>query len=270
MHCDSANDALGHPDVLDRVRGVRRDGERGGVRAADVLGGEDHHPPREEPRVLAALEHDREVVERRVGVGRARRLDPRGDVVVVLVAALVVAQRAALQRLLGDLHRHVVGGVQRDLQRAQRGARVAAGAVGEERDRLVVDGPRALFPVQGAAEQGLDVGGVQRVQLVDPHPREEAELTSKYGFSVVAPMSVTRPSSTAGSSASCCALLKRWISSRKNVVAVARGLTTVLRALEHRADLRAARLDGAELLEGRAGGRAATRASVVFPLPGGP
>ena len=45
-----------------------------------------------------------------------------------------------------------------------------------------------------------------------------AELTSKYGFSVVAPISVTSPSSTAGSSASCWALLKRWISSRKKIV----------------------------------------------------
>ena len=41
-----------------------------------------------------------------------------------------------------------------------------------------------------------------------------AALTSKYGFSVVAPMSVSSPLSTAGRRASCCALLKRWISSR--------------------------------------------------------
>ena len=38
---------------------------------------------------------------------------------------------------------------------------------------------------------------------------------------MVAPTSVTRPSSTAGSSASCWALLKRWISSRKKIVAPA-------------------------------------------------
>ena len=45
-----------------------------------------------------------------------------------------------------------------------------------------------------------------------------AELTSKYGFSVVAPISVTSPSSTACSTESCCALLKRWISSMKRIV----------------------------------------------------
>ena len=43
-------------------------------------------------------------------------------------------------------------------------------------------------------------------------------MTSKYGFSVVAPMSVIVPSSTCGSSASCCALLKRWISSMNSTV----------------------------------------------------
>ena len=68
-------------------------------------------------------------------------------------------------------------------------------------------------------------------------------------------MSVTRPSSTAGRSASCWALLKRWISSRKNDRRGARRTPPVLGALHHGADLRAAGLDGAELLERRAGGR---------------
>jgi len=37
------------------------------------------------------------------------------------------------------------------------------------------------------------------------------EITEKYGFSVVAAISVTQRFSTAGSRESCCALLKRWI-----------------------------------------------------------
>ncbi len=48
--------------------------------------------------------------------------------------------------------------------------------------------------------------------------RAAPALTSKYGFSVVAPISVTRPLSTPGSRASCWRLLKRWISSRKRIV----------------------------------------------------
>ena len=47
-----------------------------------------------------------------------------------------------------------------------------------------------------------------------------APFTSNPGFSVVAPMSVTVPSSTAPRSASCCPLLKRWISSMKSIVSM--------------------------------------------------
>jgi hypothetical protein len=43
-------------------------------------------------------------------------------------------------------------------------------------------------------------------------------MTSKEGFSVVAPMRVMRPLSTWGRKASCWALLNRWISSTKRTV----------------------------------------------------
>src|SRR4030067_936927 len=43
-------------------------------------------------------------------------------------------------------------------------------------------------------------------------------MTSNDGFSVVAPVRVTAPSSTKGRITSCCALLKRWISSMKRMV----------------------------------------------------
>ena len=45
-----------------------------------------------------------------------------------------------------------------------------------------------------------------------------AEFTSNDGFSVVAPMRMMSPASTYGRNASCCALLKRWISSMKTIV----------------------------------------------------
>ena len=64
-----------------------------------------------------------------------------------------------------------------------------------------------------------------------------AELTSKYGFSVVAPMSVTVPSSTCGRRASCWALLKRWISSRNRTRAGAVEGQPFLRLGDRRADL---------------------------------
>ncbi len=68
---------------------------------------------------------------------------------------------------------------------------------------------------------------------------------------MVAPIRVTSPSSTAGSSASCWALLKRWISSRKKTVCPPPRGAAVGGALDHRAHLGTACLHGAELLEGR-------------------
>ena len=97
-----------------------------------------------------------------------------------------------------------------------------------------------------------------------------AELTSKKGFSVVAPISTTRPSSTAGSSVSCWALLKRWISSRKKIV----GSPLVerrcwARSRTSRTSWRPALTADASSNAARAP-RASMRAIVVLPLPGGP
>ena len=47
-----------------------------------------------------------------------------------------------------------------------------------------------------------------------------AEMISNDGFSVVAPIKRMLPFSTWGKNASCCALLKRWISSMKTMVRV--------------------------------------------------
>ena len=83
-------------------------------------------------------------------------------------------------------------------------------------------------------------------------------------------MRVRSPSSTAGRSASCCALLKRWISSRKNVVAVpAVFLRCSARSMTARTSARPA---STALSSSKAAlaVAAATRASVVLPLPGGP
>ena len=50
------------------------------------------------------------------------------------------------------------------------------------------------------------------------HRDNSGWVSSKLGFSVVAPISVTMPFSTQGRKASCCALLKRWISSQNRIV----------------------------------------------------
>ena len=95
-------------------------------------------------------------------------------------------------------------------------------------------------------------------------------MTSKYGFSVVAPISVTSPSSTAGRSASCWALLKRWISSRKRIVrwpdppSRSRARASTSRTSFTVAETAESSSKAAPVVS------ATMRASVVLPVPGGP
>ncbi len=96
-----------------------------------------------------------------------------------------------------------------------------------------------------------------------------AEFTSNDGFSVVAPINVTVPSSTYGSTASCCALLKRWISSMNSTVRrpAARSL---------RASATTRRKSATPALTAESAAKCAPvccammRANVVLPVPGGP
>jgi len=97
-----------------------------------------------------------------------------------------------------------------------------------------------------------------------------ALLISKDGFSVVAPMKQTVPSSTYGRKASCCDLLKRCTSSRKS---------TVRRPLPARsccACSTAARTSFTPAITAESARNsesqvfATRRASVVLPVPGGP
>ena len=251
--------ALRHADLLHRLR--RRDGERQRLRVgvADVLAGEDHHPPGDELRVLAALDHHREVVERGVGVRAARRLDPGGDRVVVLVAALVEAHGAPLQRVLGERERHrlaLAGGRGGELERLQRGARVAAGARGEEAQRLVVDAALAGAALgHRAAQHGLDVVARQRVQLVDLRAREQRGVDLE--VRVLGRRADQRDQ----------ALLDRGqqhvllglveavdLVEEEDGAAPPPDARRCGGALEDAADLRAPGLDGAQLLERRVGG----------------
>ena len=87
---------------------------------------------------------------------------------------------------------------------------------------------------------------------------------------MVAPIRVRRPSSTAGSSASCWALLKRWISSRKRTV------PRPLVRRRSRARSITARISGLPALTADSSSKApsepaaAILAIVVLPAPGGP
>ena len=96
-----------------------------------------------------------------------------------------------------------------------------------------------------------------------------AEMTSNEGFSVVAPISVTVPSSTCGSTASCCALLKRWISSMKSTVGRPSCRRCRASATTRRRSATPA-VTADRLSKWPETLRARTRASVVLPEPGGP
>ena len=97
-----------------------------------------------------------------------------------------------------------------------------------------------------------------------------AAFTSNEGFSVVAPIRTMSPASTRGRNASCCALLKRWISSTKTIVrrpderrrTCAAAMTSLISLMPASTALKATNC--ALVMS------AMTRASVVLPVPGGP
>ena len=119
-----------------------------------------------------------------------------------------------------------------------------------------------LESARAASSSALSRNSVERLS--------SGGFTSKNGFSVVAPISVTRPLSTPGSSASCCDLLKRWTSSRNRIVPWPSLAEAVAGPLEDVPHVLHAGADGAELLEGLARGAAMACARVVLPVPGGP
>ena len=96
-------------------------------------------------------------------------------------------------------------------------------------------------------------------------------LIVKNGFSVVAPTRITTPSSTSGSSTSCWALLKRWISSTNSSVRWPAAESRSRAAASTSRSSFTPLVDGADMLaEWLRVPPASSRASVVLPVPGGP
>ena len=143
-----------------------------------------------------------------------------------------------------------------------------------QRARLGVERDRAVEPARvadGAVDQHAEVVVARAARGSSSSERDSSgEMTENDGFSVVAATRMTQPFSTPGSSASCCALVKRWISSRnkhgRDAVEVAGG-HRLLHDLAHVLD---AGGDRRELDELRCEPRAMACARVVLPVPGGP
>ena len=243
--------------MLDRLGGCGGNRQRLRVGVADVLGGEDDHAPDDEAGVLATLEHHGQVVQRGVGVRATRGLDPGRGVVVVAVAALVVEDRPPLQGVLGPLQGDPLARPARGRSRlASSSAFRAVRASPSLRAARNSSAPRSTSTAPAAARSSTTStsSAVRACRAYTRRRESSAPLTSKAGFSVVAPISVTSPSSTAGSRASCWALLKRWISSRNRIVSLPLACRRCAGPLDHLAHLCPPRLHRAQLFEGGRGG----------------
>ena len=185
-----------------------------------------------EERVVARLEHAHHPVDRRVGIAAAHRLDERADDVVVLLAGLVVEERRGGSRprprpraVTLRLARRASSVVGHDLERRQRAPRVAAGRLGDgararRRRPSRCCAPRPCSSSRERAPRGARRGRPPRAprggtpcsaRAARRSRRRSGSRSSRRRATIV-------PSSTCGRNASCCALLKRWISSTKTIV----------------------------------------------------
>ena len=96
--------ALGRAEPVVGVPGGERLHQRLRVGEADILDRRAGQPAQDIDRVLAAGQHARQPIERRVGVRAAQRFVQRADQVVVAFLLLVVERRAALHQF-GELLR---------------------------------------------------------------------------------------------------------------------------------------------------------------------
>ena len=95
------NARLRHAHQRHRLRRGRRHLQGLRISQANVLARQNHDATRHEARVLAALQHARQVVHRGIRVGAAHGLDERAHHVIMLIARTVVTDRGAVHRLHG-------------------------------------------------------------------------------------------------------------------------------------------------------------------------
>ena len=133
------------------------------------------------------------------------------------------------------------------------------------------DSPRPRSGSMRARLSSVSRSSVASGSSTNTRVRESsAPLISKLGFSVVAPIRVSVPSSDGGRRLSCCALFNRWISSMKRMVpeppesSRPRAVATISRILGTPSDTALKGTNARALVV------ATSRASVVFPVPGGP
>ena len=106
------NARLRHAHQRHRLRRSRRHLQGLRIGQTNILTRQNHDAARHEARVLAALQHARQVVHRGIRVGAAHGLDERAHHVIVLVTRTVVTNCGAVHRLhgVGEGNTHGGGG----------------------------------------------------------------------------------------------------------------------------------------------------------------
>ena len=147
-------------------------------------------------------------------------------------------------------------------KRAMAGSTSGSTSRSKPRPRVRSSIARCRMTITASACSGCSTNTLER--------ESSAAFTSNEGFSVVAPIRTMSPASTRGRNASCCALLKRWISSTNTMVRrPVRRRRSWAAAITSRISLMpdSTALNGTKDASVRS---AMSRASVVLPVPGGP
>jgi hypothetical protein len=142
-----------------------------------------HQAAGDEQRVLAALQHPRQPVERRVRIAAAHRLMQRRDQVVVLLAVLVVGRPALLQELaqLRGVQRRVRADRQQGLGQGQQVAAVAVGHGDQGEAGVGVQRQLAALGLLGLGQQGFQRLLVQALEHEDLAARQQSAVQLERG-----------------------------------------------------------------------------------------
>ena len=102
------NTRLRHAHQCHRLRRSRRHLQRLRISQTNILTRQNHDATRHETRILAALQHARQVVHRGISVRAAHGFNERAHHVIMLIARTVITNRGAVYRLRsvrqGDAH----------------------------------------------------------------------------------------------------------------------------------------------------------------------
>ena len=141
------------------------------------------------------------------------------------------------------------------LERSERGARVAAGALGEQGERLVIDrrrvGDASLRVGQRSIEQQPDVVRRERAKLVDLRPREQRRVDLEVRVLGRRPDQGDEALLNRGQQRILLGLVEAVDLVQEEDRRLAISPAPLLGALDDRSDLRLACVHGGLLLEGR-------------------